>query len=196
MFSKTFFITFAENLKEEGSIVPLFCLLDCSTVDLTVKKEMTKEKIIELLEPYLEEGRLFIVDVQVSEGKTRQNITILLDTDEGIKIEECASVSRRLAHFIETNELIAGAYNLEVSSPGVDHPLTFKRQFVKNIGRNLKLVLNDKIEKIGTLEEVSEEGIIFKEEPKKTKSKKVEPIEAITIPFSNIQQAKVQISFK
>lgn len=196
MFSKTFFITFAENLKEEGSIVPLFCLLDCSTVDVTVKKEMTKEKIIELLEPYLEEGRLFIVDVQVSEGKTRQNITILLDTDEGIKIEECASVSRRLAHFIETNELIAGAYNLEVSSPGIDHPLTFKRQFVKNIGRNLKLVLNDKIEKIGTLEEVSDEGITFKEEPKKTKSKKVEPIEAITIPFSNIQQAKVQISFK
>ncbi len=157
---------------------------------------MTKEKIIELLEPYLEEGRLFIVDVQVSAGKTRQNITILLDTDEGIKIEECASVSRRLAHFIETNELIEGAYNLEVSSPGIDHPLTFKRQFVKNIGRSLKLALKDNIEKIGLLEAVSDEGITFKEEPKKTKSKKVEPIEAIIIPFSSIQQAKVQISFK
>jgi ribosome maturation factor RimP len=157
---------------------------------------MTKEKIIELLEPYLEEGRIFIVDVQVSTSKIRENITILLDTDEGIKIEECASISRRLAHFIESNELIGEAYNLEVSSPGIDQPLTFKRQYVKNIGRNLKIQLSEVGEKVGLLEDVTEEGIIFKEEVKKSKSKKVEPPAAITIPFSNIQQAKVQISFK
>ncbi len=158
---------------------------------------MTKEKIAELIEPYLEEGRLFIVDIQVNVGKTRTNITILLDTDEGIKIEECASVSRRLAHYIETNELITEAYNLEVSSPGVDFPLASKRQFSKNIGRNLKVILKESIEKVGVLEDVSDEGILFKEEIKKSKSKKAEPIvEAITIPFSSIQQAKVQISFK
>ncbi len=156
---------------------------------------MTKEKIIELLQPYLEDDRIFIVEVIVTASKTRQNITILLDTDEGIKIEECASVSRRLAHFIETNELIVDAYNLEVSSPGIDQPLTFKRQYIKNIGRNLKIQLADG-EKDGTLENVTDEGIVFKEEVKKSKGKKVEPKESIVIPFGNIQQAKVQISFK
>jgi ribosome maturation factor RimP len=93
---------------------------------------MTKEQITELLQPYLEDDRIFIVEVKVGEGKIRQTITILLDTDEGIKIEECASISRRLAHFIETNELIKDAYNLEVSSPGIDQPLLLKRQYVKN----------------------------------------------------------------
>lgn len=156
---------------------------------------MNKEKIIELLQPYLEDDRIFIVEVIVTASKTRQNITILLDTDEGIKIEECASVSRRLAHFIETNELIVDAYNLEVSSPGIDQPLTFKRQYIKNIGRNLKIQLADG-EKDGTLENVTDEGIVFKEEVKKSKGKKVEPKESIVIPFGNIQQAKVQISFK
>jgi ribosome maturation factor RimP len=158
---------------------------------------MTKEKIIELLQPYLEEDRIFIVEVLATEGKNRQNITILLDTDEGIKIEECASISRRLAFFIETNELIKDAYNLEVSSPGVDFPLTFKRQYIKNIGRDLKLSLTEGGEKVGKLEDVSDEGIVLKEEVKKSKGKKVvEPIESLSIPFGNIKQAKVQISFK
>jgi ribosome maturation factor RimP len=158
---------------------------------------MTKEKIIELLQPYLEEDRIFIVEVLATEGKNRQNITILLDTDEGIKIEECASVSRRLAFFIETNELIKDAYNLEVSSPGIDQPLILKRQYVKNIGRDLKLNLIEGGEKVGQLEDVTDEGIVLKEEVKKSKGKKVvEPIESLSIPFGNIKQAKVQISFK
>ena len=158
---------------------------------------LNKEQIIELLQPYLEDDRIFIVEVKTTEGKTRQNITILLDTDEGIKIEECASVSRRFAHFVETNELVAEAYNLEVSSPGIDQPLTLKRQYVKNIGRNLKVNLTGGGEKVGTLENVTDTGIVLKEEVKKTKSKKVvEPVADTLIPFETIQQAKVQISFK
>ena len=48
---------------------------------------MTKEQITELLQPYLEDDRIFIVEVKVSEGKIRQTITILLDTDGGIQID-------------------------------------------------------------------------------------------------------------
>ena len=157
---------------------------------------MNKDQIIELLQPYLEDDRIFIVEVKVGEGKIRQTITVLLDTDEGIKIEECASISRRLAHFIETNELITDAYNLEVSSPGIDQPLLLKRQYIKNIGRNLKLQLIEGSEKIGALENVTDEGIVFKEETKKSKGKKVVLLESQSIAFENIKQAKVQISFK
>jgi ribosome maturation factor RimP len=157
---------------------------------------MNKEKITELLQPYLEDDRIFIVEVNVSASKTRQNITILLDTDEGIKIEECASISRRFAHFVETNELIKDAYNLEVSSPGIDQPLTLTRQYIKNIGRNLKVQLKEGGEKVGALENVTQDSIVLKEEPKKTKGKKAEPQENLTIPFEQIKQAKVQISFK
>lgn len=157
---------------------------------------MNKDQITELLQPYLEDDRIFIVEVKIGEGKIRQTIIILLDTDEGIKIEECASISRRLAHFIETNELIPDAYNLEVSSPGIDQPLLLRRQYIKNIGRNLKLQLIEGSEKIGALENVTDEGIVFKEETKKSKGKKVVLLESQTIAFENIKQAKVQISFK
>jgi ribosome maturation factor RimP len=184
-----------KNWTSIRSISKLKTSYDLKTSDLQTYK-MTKEQIIELLQPYLEDDRIFIVEVKVGEGKIRQTITILLDTDEGIKIEECASISRRLAHFIETNELIKDAYNLEVSSPGIDQPLLLKRQYVKNIGRSLKLQLVDGGEKIGALENVTDEGIVFKEEPKKSKGKKVVLIESLTIAFENIKQAKVQISFK
>ncbi|WP_044172068.1 ribosome maturation factor RimP [Flectobacillus major] len=156
---------------------------------------MLKDKIIALLEPHLENDTFFVVDIQVHELKTRTNITILLDSDEGIKIEECAKISRRLANEIETLELITSAYNLEVSSPGIDQPLTLIRQYVKNVGRSLKIHLKEGGEKVGTLEEVKEDGIIFLEELKK-KPKKGEVVEPVLIPFTNIDKAKVQISFK
>ncbi|MFY7829873.1 MAG: ribosome maturation factor RimP [Flectobacillus sp.] len=156
---------------------------------------MLKDKIAEMLEPLLENGLFFVVDLQVNVLKTRTNIIILVDSDEGIKIEECAKISRKLANNIEALELIPTAYNLEVSSPGIDQPLVLNRQFHKNVGRTLKVQLSDGTEKVGTLEEVKEDGIIFLEEPKK-KPKKGEVIEPVLISFSNIDKAKVQISFK
>ncbi len=156
---------------------------------------MTKEKIIELITPFLEDDKFFIVDLKVTQTKTRTNITILLDSDTGIMIEDCASISRRLAHQIEEQDLIKDAFNLEVSSPGVDFPLTLVRQYAKNIGRTLKIELKDKTEKIGVLEALTDSGISLMEERKK-KPKKDEVIEAIMIPFEEISVAKVQISFK
>lgn len=156
---------------------------------------MLKDKIAEMLEPLLENGLFFVVDLQVNVLKTRINITILVDSDEGIKIEECAKISRKLANGIEAQELIPTAYNLEVSSPGIDQPLVLTRQYLKNIDRTLKVQIKDGAEKVGVLQEVKEDGIILLEEPKK-KLKKGEVIEPEFISFLNIEKAKVQISFK
>src|SRR5919199_1422138 len=96
-----------------------------------------KARIIELLQPYLNDGEFYIVDVQVVGRQAgRLKVTILLDSDTGITIDQCADISRRLGvEMDEGNFFGESAFTLEVSSPGVDFPLTFPRQFIRNIGR-------------------------------------------------------------
>lgn len=167
----------------EGSQIPLFCW----------QKMNVKEKIIELLSTLLEDDTFFIVEVQVSPSKIRPKVTVLIDSDAGISIDECAEISRKLDDLIEAEELIPHAYTLEVSSPGVDYPLAMPRQFRKNIGRTLRVVLKDGTEKKGQLESVTEEGFVLVEEVKKKKKDQL-PVELV-FAYTDISKVEVQIKF-
>jgi ribosome maturation factor RimP len=148
-----------------------------------------KEKIKELAEKSLTSPAHFLVDVVVSKHKPMK-ITVIVDGDQGITIDDCAAVSRVLNDSIET--LIEELYSLEVSTPGLDHPLKMKRQYVKNKGRRLKVVLKDKEVVNGALKEVDEEKIVIDTES--GKGKKVE-LKSIEIPFIEIEKAFVTVSF-
>jgi ribosome maturation factor RimP len=150
-----------------------------------------KQKIEQLLEPLLENDKFFIVDIKVSLSKVHSKVTILLDSDEGIKIDECTAISRQLGTDID--EMMPEKYTLEVSSPGVDFPLKSERMYRKNIGRSLKVIQNDGSEIKGILEAVEAEQITIIEEKKRKKNEEVVPM---AIPFGNIKQSEVIISFK
>jgi len=167
----------------EGSQIPLFCW----------QKMNVKEKIIALLSTLLEDDKFFIVEVQVSPSKIRPKVTVLIDSDAGISIDECAEISRKLDDLIEADELIPHAYTLEVSSPGVDYPLAMPRQFRKNIGRTLRVVLKDGAEKKGQLKSATEEEFVLVEEVKKKKKDQF-PVELI-FPYADIAKVEVQIKF-
>ncbi|MEI7581070.1 ribosome maturation factor RimP [Runella sp.] len=152
-----------------------------------------KEKIIALLSTLLEDDTFFIVEVQVSPSKIRPKVTVLIDSDAGISIDECAEISRKLDDLIEAEELIPHAYTLEVSSPGVDYPLAMPRQFRKNIGRTLRIVLKDGIEKKGQLQSATEEGFMLLEEVKKKKKDQL-PVE-LFFAYADISKVEVQIKF-
>ena len=79
---------------------------------------------------------------------------ILLDSDEGITIQECADISRSLDQELEAVETPETNYALEVSSPGLDQPLRLPRQYQKNVGRDLKVTLETGQALTGTLVEV------------------------------------------
>jgi len=66
------------------------------------------------VEEYVGDGPLFLVDLQITKGLKRSQISILVDTEEGVTIEACALLSRKLGNFIEEQEWIEEAYNLEV----------------------------------------------------------------------------------
>jgi ribosome maturation factor RimP len=148
--------------------------------------ELAEEKIAELQRP-----DLFIVDVKFhSNGK----LVVLLDGDKGIGIEDCVAVSRYVGFKLEEENVIETAYNLEVSSPGLDMPLTQLRQYTKNIGRDLGIKMADGAKREGKLTALTEDAIVI-EEKIKEKGKKAAVMESV-IPIDQITETKVLISFK
>src|SRR5690606_28439099 len=83
-----------------------------------------------------------------------------------------------------------GDFSLEVSSAGVDEPLRFLRQYKKNTGRTVEVTLNDDTKVTGILKTVEETEICVEE----TVGKKKEIITKV-LPFSNIKQTIVQVTF-
>jgi len=148
--------------------------------------ELVEEKITEIGRP-----DLFLVSAKMlPNGK----LVILVDGDKGIGIAECAQISRYVGFRLEEENAIEDAYNLEVSSPGLDAPLAMPRQYVKNIGRTLAIKMADGTKKEGKLSGLTEDAILV-EENIKEKGKKAETIESV-IPLTQITETKVVISFK
>ena len=153
-----------------------------------------EKRVAELVEGKIAEmGRpdLFLVDVKLhSNGK----LMILVDGDKGIGIAECALISRHVGFYLEEENVIETAYNLEVSSPGLEFPLSMPRQYAKNIGRQLSIKMADGTKKEVTLTGMGEDAIII-EEKIKEKGKRAELVESV-IPIDQITETKVLISFK
>ncbi len=154
-----------------------------------------KEKIIELVNKYLPGPDFFIVEIEVTGNSGKRKISVLVDSDKGITIDECSLISRKVGHEIEEKNIIDAAYLLEVSSPGIDRPLQSKRQYLKNKGRKLAVTLNDNQIVEGTLEEVKENTVVIKTGVKKIGTKKVE-IQPLEIPFNEIKKSTILVSFK
>ena len=157
--------------------------------DMSIENRVTalvEEKLAEINRP-----DLYLVDVKMhANGK----LVILLDGDKGIGIAECAQVSRYVGFRLEEENVVETAYNLEVSSPGIDAPLGMPRQYVKNIGRQLAMKMADGSKKEGKLTGMTEDAVVI-EEIIKQKGKKAETIESV-VPLQQITETKVLISFK
>ena len=161
-------------------------------------------KINDLLQPYLNDGEYYVVDIQVAGGRPGGvvNVTVLIDSDAGITIDECAKVSRQLGNQMDEIDFFGDTpFNLEVSSPGVDFPLTTPRQFAKNVGRSLTVQLAGGTTLTGKLEQVDTQGIVLDVPPakiSKTKRKtltELPPEGPQTLPYDAIQKAVVEIIF-
>ena len=148
------------------------------------------QKIEELAQLHLASPSLFIVGVSISKHKPMK-ITIALDGDAGASIDDCANLSRQLSDELEKENFIDEAYTLEVGTPGVDLPLKLKRQYKKNIGREVKVQLTDKSIVRGKLVVADEEKIEVQEPAEKKKELKTSEI-----PFSEIEKTIVIVSFK
>lgn len=152
-----------------------------------------KEKLAEMAANISVEHNCHLVDFQLKGNEQQYKLIVLVDNEDGIEIDECAKISRQLADLIESENLIENAYNLEVSSPGIELPLTQKRQYERNIGRLLKVFLLSGAEKEGKLTVVTSESITIEGQGKPGKVKKEDKV--VEIQFDQIKESIVQVSF-
>ena len=154
---------------------------------------MATKTNIEIVQELLEKilfNDIFLVEIKI---KPTNNYKIYLDADSGLEIRDCTKINKGLYKHMEAMELYPdGDFSLEVSSAGLDQPLKLHRQYLKNIGRSLEIILKDETEKEGLLKEVLETEIIL--EYTEGKGKKAVVV-ALPIPFDTIKETRVQIKF-
>jgi len=154
---------------------------------------MDKEKVKNLVnEALLENSELFLIDLSFLPDN---KIYVEVDGDKGVSLKECIRISRAVEHNLDREE---EDFSLEVTSPDVSKPLKVQRQYLKNLGRILKVKTNNGTQYEGSLKEVSKEFIVLEwkaREPKPVGKGKVTVVKTAEILFKDIVEAKVKIIF-
>ncbi len=135
----------------------------------------------------------YLVDVMVKAGN---RIVVEIDNDEGVCIDDCVELSRYVEEHLDRD---VEDYELEVGSAGITAPFKVLRQYVKNIGNEVEVLLNDGVKLTGILKSADESGIVLTVE-KKVKpegaKRKVTVEEDRTYKKEEIKQTKYLIRFK
>jgi ribosome maturation factor RimP len=145
-----------------------------------------RNRIEEIAREELESSSHFLVGVEG--GEESKKVLVVIDGDDGVSIDVCSALSRKISYLLEEEGIESGPYRLEVSSPGIDRPLTMMRQYPQHIGRKLKIEMEDGSTLKGELLEVMDEGVRIEARVKKTKEEHV-------ISFDEMKKTKVLISF-
>jgi ribosome maturation factor RimP len=143
------------------------------------------ENIREISRQVAEENNLFLIDLIVRGSESSRVIEVFIDGENNITADECALVSREISKQIDEKELLK-SYRLDVSSPGVDRPLIFLKQYPKHLNRLFEVEFNSSGESSifkGKLISIEDEVLTFQSNKE------------IKIKFQDIVKAKVLVSF-
>ncbi|MBI4535018.1 MAG: hypothetical protein HY708_01980 [Ignavibacteriae bacterium] len=146
-----------------------------------------KSAILEIVNESVVKHSAQVIDLAVHGKQNKVLVEIFIDTEGGVHTDMCAEISRDVARMIENGNLIDRPFDLVVSSPGVDRPLTFPWQYKKHIGRRLRVKAGSDrgLQEIdGRLIGLSETGVTL--ELGKNN-------ESVLIPFGAIEEAIVKV---
>jgi ribosome maturation factor RimP len=147
------------------------------------------EKITELVQPAVEKAGFFLEDVHVVSPGKHRIVTCIVDGQTPLNLDQVTSVSRDISELLDAaNFMDDTAFTLEVTSPGVDRPLTLARHWHKNINRLVKVVKQDGSVINGRIISVEESQVLLTED---IKGKSKEHI----VVFADIKRATVEIEF-
>jgi ribosome maturation factor RimP len=144
-----------------------------------------RSRIWALAEEVIADRELYVVDVQVRGQQGSRVVELFVDSDSGVGLDDLAGVSRELSFLLDTEDVVKGRYNLNVSSPGVDAPLRLARQYHRHVGRALRVVTTNGEEstnRTGTLAAVHDDAFELDVDG-----------QTETIAFADVQEARVQL---
>lgn len=152
-----------------------------------------RAKVEQLVHEFLETRKdLYLVDLKISAG---DDITVILDGDEGLSLQDCLDASRAIEFNLDREE---HDFSLQVMSPGLSEPLKLPRQFKKNMGREIEVLLNSDEKIQGEVVAVDDEKVTLVlryRRPKLIGKGKEDVVENKEIPYADIKKALVVIKF-
>ena len=152
-----------------------------------------RAKVEQLVHEFLETRKdLYLVDLKISAG---DDITVILDGDEGLSLQDCLDASRAIEFNLDREE---HDFSLQVMSPGLSEPLKLPRQFKKNMGREIEVLLNSDEKIQGEVVAVDEDKVTIVlryRRPKLIGKGKEDVVENKEIPYADIKKALVVIKF-
>lgn len=146
-----------------------------------------KENIVKYSNDLAEKLGYFVIDINFRGDSRKRIIEVFVDAEKNVSADDLAEMSRELNEIIESENLIKESYRLEVSSPGVDRPLKFLKQYPKHLNRNFEVVYkaaDSETKFTGKLISAERDELTFQSKDK-----------SILIKFNQIITAKVLISF-
>ncbi|WP_330173336.1 ribosome maturation factor RimP [Streptomyces sp. NBC_01498] len=149
------------------------------------------ERLRGMLEPLVSAKGLDLEDIEVSRAGRRRVLRIVVDSDDGVDLDACAELSRTISTSLdETDVMGEDEYQLEVTSPGADRPLTERRHYERAVGRLAKIQLHGGDEFVARLLAVDEEGLDLEVPGVKGRRPTARRVE-----FASIAKARVELEF-
>ncbi|MFI6086125.1 ribosome maturation factor RimP [Streptomyces sp. NPDC051217] len=149
------------------------------------------ERLRGLLEPLVSAKGLDLEEIEVTRAGRRRVLRIVVDSDDGVDLDACAELSRTISTTLdETDAMGEDEYQLEVTSPGADRPLTERRHYVRAVGRLAKIQLHEGDEFVARVLAVDEEGLDLEVPGVKGRKPTARRVE-----FASIAKARVELEF-
>jgi ribosome maturation factor RimP len=157
---------------------------------------LDRKYILELIDERIAEldNGLYVVELSISSSNVIK--VELYKIKGGVSVNDCVSVSRNIEHNLDREKQ---DFELHVSSAGLDKPIRHVNQYSKNVGRSFKVVMNDGEKYEGELMKLTETGIVIKQislQKSVEKRRKIQVEEILELPFTEIKESKIVISFK
>lgn len=144
--------------------------------------------LTQLVMPVVEDFGCELIEVQFRRETPGWVLRLVIDREHGVGIDDCARISREVAHLLEVEDPIEQAYTLEVSSPGLDRPLKKEKDFLRCRGEKVKVVVREPIDGqnqwVGLIEGVSRESAVLRTDHG-----------VVEIPYALIKKARLVIEF-
>ena len=147
------------------------------------------ERVVAVLGPAVESTGLELEDVELRNVGRRLVLRVLVDSDHGVTLDEVATASHAVADALDTSDVLGDEpYTLEVSSPGVDRPLTLPRHWRRNVGRLVSVTLLDGSAVTGRVTSVDDAHAVLEINVKGRTSTR-------TVALADVRRAVVEVEF-
>ncbi len=141
-----------------------------------------KEEISAVITPALTALGFYLEDLNITSAGKRSLLTVIVDADRHLSLDEVTVATKAISEIVENIPALGSTpFTLEVTSPGIDRPLTKPRHWRKNINRLVKIVLLDGSQITGRIKQAGESAAT---------------IEESVINYLDIKRANLEIEFK